>query len=134
MSGQSWSGPQRAAGPSVGDRVVYLVGVFLLAASISAVWLGMRAVMDIGGTCASGGRLRVAVECPAGLDVAMILAFPFGFLGVGIIVWKGARLGAGWVGVAALAWPALFLSLGWNFLEYAFRAPGGLELGWPSRA
>jgi hypothetical protein len=122
---------ERAAA-STGDRLGYLAGVAGLAFAITAFWLGMRSVMDIGGMCASGGPYEVAVPCPPGVDVLMVLAFPVGFASVGVMVWKGAPLGPRWVGLAALAWPALFLSLGWNFLEYGLWPPygGGPELGW----
>jgi hypothetical protein len=66
------------------------------------------------------------------VDLLLILAFPLGFLGVGLMVWKGIRLGGRYAGLAALAWPALFLSLGWNFLEYGIAPPGsgGIVWGW----
>lgn len=118
---------------SVRDHVVYLAGVFCLTASIAGLWLGMRAVMNIGGYCASGGPYEIAVECPPGVDLVIILAVPVGILSAGIVAWRGSRLGRSWAGIAGLAWPVLFLSLGWNFLEYAVRPPdgsGGLVLGW----
>lgn len=120
------------SGPSLADHAWYLAGVVGLSAALTAVWLGMRAVMNIGGSCASGGPYVNAVECSAGVDVLMFLAFPVGFASVGLLVWKGSRLGGSWVGLAALAWPVLFLSLGWNFLEYGVNPPygGGLEWGW----
>jgi hypothetical protein len=114
------------------DVVVYLVGVVALTWAIASVWLGMRAVMDLGGYCASGGPYEIAVECPDGVSLIMFLAFPIGFLGAGLMVWKGVRLGGGWAGLVGLAWPALFLSLGFNFLQYGFAPPGGggVEWGW----
>lgn len=117
--------------PTLGDRLGFLVGVFFLAFSIAALWLAMRAVMDIGGSCGSGGPYEVAVPCPDGIDLLLVLAFPLGFASVGVMVWKGARLGPEWVSLAGLAWPALFLSLGWNFLEYGLWPPfpGGPEIG-----
>jgi hypothetical protein len=117
--------------PTFGDRLGFLVGVFGLAFSITALWLAMRAVMEIGGACGSGGPYEVAVPCPAGIDLLLVLAFPLGFASVGVMVWKGARLGPAWVSLAGLAWPALFLSLGWNFLEYGLWPPfpGGPEIG-----
>lgn len=123
--------PPSDRGATLGDRAGYLVGVAGLAFSITVLWLTMRAVMDIGGSCGSGGPYQIAVPCPDGIDLLMILAFPLGFTSVGIMVWKGARLGPSWVGLAALAWPALFLSLGWNFIEYGLWPPypGGAELG-----
>jgi hypothetical protein len=92
----------------------------------------MRAVMNIGGSCASGGPYEIAVECPPGVDVVMILSIPALFLFGGLMLWKGARLGGPYAGLVALAWPALFLSLGWNFLECGLRPPGGggPEFGW----
>lgn len=117
--------------PTIGVRLGYLVGVFGLAFSITALWLGMRAVMDIGGSCGSGGPYEIAVPCPDGIDLLLFLAFPLGFASVGVMVWKGAQIGSQWVGLAGLAWPALFLSLGWNFIEYGLWPPypGGAELG-----
>jgi hypothetical protein len=129
--------PTRPRSYTLADIVVYLVGIAGLAFAMTSIWLGMRSVMDIGGSCGSGGPYEIAVQCPANVDVVMTLAFPLGFLGAGLIIWKGSRLGAAYVGLVALAWPALFLSLGWNFLEYAFRPPDGhggigegIELGW----
>jgi hypothetical protein len=118
--------------PSLGDYVWYLVGVVGLSAALTSLWLGMRAVMNIGGSCASGGPYQVAVECPPGVDVVMILSIPALFLFGGLMLWKGVRLGGPWAGLVVLAWPALFLSLGWNFLEYGFRprGGGGPEFGW----
>lgn len=117
---------------SIVDVVVYLVGVVALTWAIASVWLGMRAVMDLGGYCASGGPYEIQVECPDGVSLIMFVAFPIGFLGAGLMVWKGVRLGGGWAGLVGLAWPALFLSLGFNFLQYGVSPPGGggFELGW----
>jgi hypothetical protein len=126
-------GEQRAAA-SPTDYVLFLAGVVGLTFAITSVWLGMRAVMDVGGYCASGGSAyEIAVQCPAGVDVIMILAFPLGFLSGGVMVWKGTSIGGSYAALVGLAWPALFLSLGWNFLQYAFHPPGGdggIEFGW----
>jgi hypothetical protein len=121
-------------GPRLGAVLRYLVGIAGLAFSLTALWLSMRAVMDIGGACASGGPYVPAVECP---DVIIALT-PLSIFGIfifgGLAFWGGASLGAGWVGIIALVWPALFLSLGWNFLEYGLNPPGAepgeLEWGW----
>lgn len=110
-----------------------LVSAAGLAACITLLFLGMRAVMDIGGACASGGPYVSVRPCPDGIAALMTVGtlglFVFGGLGI----WAGARLGGGWAALPFLAWPALFLSLGWNFLEYGLRPPGeaaGPAIGW----
>lgn len=123
---------QRAA-PRWGDVAWYLFGVAGLAAVLTLIFLGMRAVMEIGGACADGGPFVPVRPCPAGVPLLMTVSFPGLFLFAAITIWKGSRLGARYAAVALLLWPALFLSLGWNFLEFAFRPPGdegGIEAGW----
>jgi hypothetical protein len=110
-----------------------LVSAAGLAACITFLVLGMRAVMDIGGACASGGPNVSVQPCPDGIAALMTVGtlglFVFGGLGI----WAGARVGGGWAALPFLAWPGLFLSFGWNFLEYGLRPPGdapGPALGW----
>ena len=144
--------PARPVGPMIGgivmdlatlprrwhaaDLLLYLVGVYRVAFALTGVWLGMRSVMDIGGSCASGGPYEIATPCPAGVDVLLTLGIPLGIVSAGLMVWKGSRIGAAYAGLVALAWPVLFLSLGWNFLEYGVRNPfgEGVELGCRWRA
>lgn len=111
--------PARVAG--------YLLGIGALAFCITLLWLGMRAVMDLGGFCASGGPYQIAVECPDAVIASTPLSIFGGFLAAGLIVWGAAGLPGAWMSLVFLAWPALFLSLGWNFLEYGFFPPEG---GW----
>jgi hypothetical protein len=117
-------------GPRLTDLLLYLVGVAVLVGALTVAWRSMRAVMDIGGMCASGGPYHIAVRCPEGVDILLIVAIPVGLLAVGMIAWFGSRIGPGFASVAALAWPALFLSLGWNFLEYGLAATGGWDWAW----
>jgi hypothetical protein len=105
------------------SAVLYLVGVAGLAFSLSLLWFGMRAVLDVGGYCASGGPYEIAVECPDAVIASTPLSILGGVLSVGLMLWGGAGLGAGWLGLVFLAWPALFISLGWNFLQYGFFPP-----------
>ncbi len=121
--------PDRAR-PRLIDLVAYLLGVIVLSGSLTVLWLSMRAVMDIGGMCASGGPFVVAVECPEGVEWLLPLSIFTGIGGVGLVAWLGGRIGPGFAAVAALAWPALFLSLGWNFLEYGLASPGGWDISW----
>jgi Short C-terminal domain len=123
----------RVDGRAVAGLLVATAG---LAGCVTLLFLGMRAVMDIGGACAEGGPFVPVQPCPEGVALVMPLAilglFGFGALGF----WAGARLGGAWAGLPLLAWPALFLSLGWNFLEYGISPPedlapeGGLIWGW----
>ena len=118
------------AGPRLVDLAAYLLGIVVLSGSLTVLWLSMRAVMDIGGMCASGGPYVVAVECPDAVAWLLPLAIFAGIGGAGVTAWFGGRIGPGFAAVAALAWPALFLSLGWNFLEYGLASLGGWDISW----
>jgi hypothetical protein len=105
------------------------VGVFLVAAGITLMYEAMRAVMEVGGSCGSGGPYEIRQECPGGIGLMFVGIFG-GLVGLAFVIAgtfaDGPKL---WV----LAWPALFLSLGWNFLEYAFDPPPpdtGVVWGW----
>ena len=119
--------------PRLGDTAVYLLAVALLAASLTLVFLSMRAVLDIGGFCADGGPFVIETHCPEGVPL-LITGGIFGLFGFGgLMAWKGSQLGEPFGALVLLAWPALFLSLGWNFLEYAFWPPApaqGIVWGW----
>ena len=118
----------RRVGPSgVSIRVIggYLAGIALGTMSITLLYLGMRAVMDVGGACADGGPYVSAQPCPDGVPLAM-LGGMFGLFGsAGLIVWFGSRIGRGAASIVALGWPVLFIALGYNFLAYAFQPPDG---------
>jgi hypothetical protein len=120
-------GSAAGGAPPLGRVAIYLVGVAGLAFCITLLWLGMRAVMDLGGFCASGGPYQIAVECPDAVILTTPVSILGGFVAAGLMLWGGASLRGGWLGLVFLAWPALFLSLGWNFLEYGFFPPEG---GW----
>ena len=105
--------------------VRYIVGVAGLAFSITTLWLSMRAVMGIGGACASGGPFEPVVECPEAVVLLTPVSIFAGLFSAAVMVWGGLQLQGAWAGLVALAWPGLFLSLGWNFLEFGLRPPGG---------
>ena len=125
-------GRERSAGASPKDVVWLLIGAAGLAFCLTLVFLGMRAVMDIGGSCADGGPYVSRRSCPDGVPLAMVGGIFGLFLFGGILAVGGSRVGARYGGLVFLAWPALFLSLGWNFLEYGIKPPGGggPEFGW----
>ena len=103
------------------------LGIFLplagLTAALTVLFLGVRAVMDIGGACEHGGPLVPAQPCARGGAGLMAGAISAGLVLVAVYVWQCARHRV--PSFAAFAWPALFLSLGWNFLEYGLDPPGG---------
>jgi hypothetical protein len=103
--------------------VGYLAGIALGTASITLLFLGMRAVMDVGGACADGGPYASAQPCPDGVPLAMLGGMVGLFGSAGLTVWFGSRIGTGAASIVALGWPLLFLSLGFNFLDYAFHPP-----------
>lgn len=95
-----------------------------VACGMAFLFLGMRAVMEIGGACAEGvSPYAIARPCPRGAPAALVGGFWAGIVCLGIYLWQTTSRGI--PNLALLAWPALFLSLGWNFLEFAFRPPGG---------
>ena len=113
----------------MGRRLVgTFVGVAVFTASLTVLYLTMREVMAVGGSCASGGPYTVAVPCPRGAWMAPVSIFT-GLAGVAaVFLWRprgGPLLGL-------LAWPALFLALGWNFLDHGLDGPdgGGIAIGW----
>lgn len=111
------------SGASIRTIAGYLAGVVAGTAAITLLFLGMRAVMDVGGACADGGPYVSAQPCPDGVPIVMLIAM-FGLFGAaGLLVWFGSRIGKAAAAIVALGWPALFLSLGWNFLDYAVHPP-----------
>lgn len=109
------------------------LGVFLslggVSAALTIVFLAMRAVMEIGGTCAEGGPYVIARPCPEGVAALMPLSILGGVAAAFAYVWQSSKGRA--FNLIGLAWPALFLSLGWNFLEFGLNPPqGGLAWGW----
>jgi hypothetical protein len=101
----------------------------VFAASITLMYESMRAVMDVGGSCGSGGPYVVRQECPDGAGLIVVGIFG-ALLGTGLVVAGAFRNGPQlWV----FAWPALFIALGWNFLVYGLDPPPpeeGLVWGW----
>ncbi|HEX2296285.1 MAG TPA: SHOCT domain-containing protein [Actinomycetota bacterium] len=108
------------------------LAVFVTLAGVSCgltlLYLGMRAVMDIGGACASGGPFVPRVECPEGVPLLMIGGIWGGIVFVGLYLWTTSKHRV--PTLVAFAWPALFLSLGWNFLDYGVDPPVGEGLVW----
>src|SRR4029450_2301101 len=83
----------RREDPALRDVLVLLIAVAGLGASITLVYLAMRAVMDVGGACADGGPYVSAQPCPDGTPGAMLFGI-FGLFGFGALgMVDGARGG-----------------------------------------
>ncbi|MCJ7670650.1 MAG: hypothetical protein MUP67_01215 [Acidimicrobiia bacterium] len=108
--------------------VFTFVGLAGTVAALTTMFYSMRAVMEVGGVCASGNTpYTPRVPCPTGVPGLMIGSI---FLGLGFLaLYAVSAIGPN---LTLLAWPALFLSLGWNFLEYGIDppGPGGVAVGW----
>jgi hypothetical protein len=105
-------------------RATFLtLGTVLFVASLVLVYQSMRSVMDIGGSCASGGPYVTARPCPDNVAWAMPLGI-FGMMaGAGLTLL--ATFSEGGPRPYVFSWSALFLALGWNFLDYGVSPPGG---------
>lgn len=116
--------------PVAARRVVTIwLSLAAAAAGITMLFMGMRAVMDIGGVCASGASpFPISRPCPTGAPLLVIGGIWLGIIGA--VAYVFLSLGAGIPSLAGLLWPALFLALGWNFLEYAFAPPVGTGPVW----
>jgi hypothetical protein len=109
-------------------RAGLTVSVALIALGVTWTYLGMRAVMDIGGACASGGPYVPVQPCPAGADALLSVGIPVMVLSAFVASALAMTFGA--PTLILPMWVALFGSLGWNFLEYAFKADDGVVIGW----
>ena len=106
---------------------VLLASVIVMSMALAWTYLGMRAVMDVGGSCADGGPYVSAQPCPDGS----------GLLVLGIPVMLVAMFAGSFVAVMLQAptivlpmWAGLFGSLGWNFFDYGLNSAGGQVVSW----
>ena len=104
-----------------------VVAVALIGVSLAWTYLGMRAVMDIGGACASGGPYVPVQPCPEGATALLSGGIPLLLLAT--LAASGIALTMRAPTLLLLMWFLLFGSLGWNFLEYAV-AEDPVVLGW----
>jgi hypothetical protein len=120
--------PTPISRPPLIRLTVLSVCVALIGLAITWSYLGMRAIMDIGGACASGGPYVPVQPCPAGADVMLSVSIPLlllaTFAATAVAVWLGAPT------LLLPMWVLLFGAMGWNFLEYAFSPDSGVVVGW----
>ena len=117
------------AGKVVRKAIFLTLGTVVFVVCLTLVYESMRAVMDIGGSCASGGPYEISRPCPKGVGWVMPVGI-FGMVFAGIFSFLGV-FPEGGPRPYVFSWSALFLALGWNFLDYGFDSPGGgTDAGW----
>jgi hypothetical protein len=87
----------------------------LTAGAFTVLFLGMRSVMEIGGSCGGVGAPR----CPGHVGGLVPAAIWGGLIFAGLYIWQCVKHHV--PSFTSLLWPALFLSLGYNFFDYAFK-------------
>lgn len=103
-----------------------VVSVLVLAVCLTWTFFSMRAVMNVGGSCADGGPYVSAQPCPDG-SVLIAVAVPVMLLTA--IFGSMVAMSTGAPNLLVPMWGILFGSLGWNFLEFALKGEG-VVWGW----
>jgi hypothetical protein len=122
--------------PGIGRLTALWFGTALaaagVAAGITAVYLGMRDLMEeSGGTCASGGPYEIANQCSSGQ-----MGLLFGGIAALLVFTALHAAMEHWADGPRIGWPAicgvLFLALGWNFIDLGLDPPrdDGSSIGW----
>lgn len=115
---------ERTGSPYVAVLVTFLC-VLVLGMCLAWAYLSMRAVMGVGGSCASGGAYEIATPCPDGTWL-ITLAIPL--MIVATLSGSGFASSVGGPSLLLPMWALLFTALGWNFWEFAFE--DGFHFGW----
>jgi len=105
---------------------VVVVSVVVLAVCLAWAFFAMRAVMDVGGSCADGGPYVSAQPCPGG---AGLIAIAIPVMIITAMVGSAAALSLSAPNLLIPMWGILFGSLGWNFLEAGTTGPH-LDWSW----
>ena len=102
------------------ERIRGTIGVLITGGAVTialtVLFLSMRAVMEIGGSCGASGT--GLTPCPGHVAGLLPAAIWGGLIFTGLYVWQCAKHHV--PSFVSLLWPALFLSLGFNFFDYAF--------------
>ena len=119
---------QAGRAPTTRDLLGLAAGLAGSAASITMMFLAMRSVMGVGGSCADGGPYVIAAPCPGGATAGLLIGV-FALLGSwAVAAYYGSRVGGLWSNAPIFGWAGLFIALGWNFLEAAFASEGGVDI------
>jgi len=103
-----------------------VLSVLVLAVCITWAFFAMRAVMEVGGSCADGGPYVSAQPCPAG---AGLIAIAIPVMIITAMAGSAAAISVQAPNLLIPMWGFLFGSLGWNFLEAGITGP---HLDWSS--
>jgi hypothetical protein len=103
-----------------------VVGVLVLAVTLTWTFFSMRAVMNVGGSCADGGPYVSAQPCP---DGSFLIAIAIPVMIITAMAGSAAAMSVDAPNLLVPMWGVLFGSLGWNFLEFAFDGDG-VVWGW----
>ena len=101
--------------------ILMFIGMAGVSGALTVLWFSMRAVMEIGGSSASGNvPYQISRPCPSGVPGLMVGSIFLGlaFLALYTVTAVGPNL-------TLFAWPALFISLGWNFMDFGVNPPNG---------
>jgi hypothetical protein len=91
--------------------------------ALTTLFMSMRSVMDIGGTC---GSIESERACPGNVAGLLPGAIWGGLIFTGLYVLVTFKFKV--PSLVSLIWPALFLSLAYNFFDYGVR--DGVQGGW----
>jgi hypothetical protein len=108
-------------------RAVGAVLVVITAAGVvtalTALFMSMRSVMDVGGSCGSIDSEGTIRSCPAGVAGLLPAAIWGGLIFTGLYVLVTLKFKV--PSLVSLIWPALFLSLSYNFFDYGVHGQSG---------
>jgi hypothetical protein len=102
------------------ERARGTIGILIagggVVAALTLLFLSMRAVLSIGGSCGTSGT--GLPPCPGNTAGLLPAAIWGGLIFAGLYVWQCVKHNV--PSFVSLLWPALFLSLAYNFFDYAF--------------
>ena len=112
--------------------LVAAIGIAGVTIGITCLFLGMKDVMEVGGSCADGGPYVSRQPCPHGTAALTLLGIFGGLLALIPAGYGLNRISGRAVMLVILAWGGLFGSLGYNFLYYAKNPPPNMSgtAGW----
>ena len=91
--------------------------------ALTVLFLSMRSVMEVGGSCGSSGT--GLPPCPGNSAGLLFAGIWGGLIFAGLYVWQTAKRHV--PSFVSLLWPGLFISLGYNFFD--FGVSDGVEAG-----